>query len=99
MPETNTCFSLSTSSLLGFILYVVARINIILAAFNLIPIPPLDGSKIALSYAPPDVRNFLLSIERYGFFILIGLLWLGVLDPVIDFFYWMIRSVITILIP
>ena len=88
----------SPSSLLAALLYYLAQINIILAAFNLIPLPPLDGSKILMGFAPPAVRNILLRVERYGFFIIIGLLYFGVLDPVIAFFRWMILSVIKFLL-
>ncbi len=91
--------SLSSSSISAQLLYYFARINIILAAFNLIPLPPLDGSKMLMGFAPPGVRNFLFSIERYGLIIIIALLYLGVLDPVIRSFEWMIISVIKILIP
>lgn len=91
--------SFGPSSIEGAALYWMAQINIILAAFNLIPLPPLDGSKIVMGFAPPDVRNFLLRIEPYGFFIIIGLLWLGWLDPVIEFFRWAIISLINLLLP
>lgn len=92
-------FDLSSNNLFGLILDVVARINIMLAAFNLIPIPPLDGSKIVLSLAPPNVRNFLLIIERYGFFIIIALVSFGFLNPVIDLFRGLIVFVINLLLP
>jgi hypothetical protein len=52
-----------------------------------------------MGFAPPGVRYFLLSIERYGFFIVIGLLYFGLLDPVIAFFRWMILVVIGLLLP
>ena len=91
--------SLSSSSISAQLLYYFARINIILAAFNLIPLPPLDGSKILMGFAPPGVRDFLFRIERYGLFIIIALLYLGVLEPVIRFFEWMIISVIKVMIP
>jgi len=81
------------------LLYIFARINIILAAFNLIPLPPLDGSKILMGFAPSNVQNFLSRFERYGFFIIIALLYIGVLTPVIRFFEWMIISVIKVLMP
>lgn len=90
---------LSTSSTPGLMLYFFARINIVLAAFNLIPIPPLDGSKILMGFAPPNIQAQLLKLERYGFFILIALLWFGVLDPVIDFFQWLILTMISFLLP
>ncbi len=90
--------ALSPSSIPAQLLYYFARINIILAAFNLIPLPPLDGSKILMGFASSSVRNFLFRIERYGFFIIIALLYLGVLDPVIRFFEWMILSLIKLLL-
>jgi Zn-dependent protease len=89
----------TSASLPGLMLYYMAQINIILAAFNLIPLPPLDGSKIVMGFAPPEIRNFLLRIEPYGLFIIIGLLYLGWLDPVIDFFRWAILSLIHLLLP
>ena len=91
-------FSLSPSSISAELLYYFARINIILAAFNLIPLPPLDGSKILMGFASSSVRDFLFRFERYGFFIIILLLYLGVLDPVIGFFEWMILSLIKLLL-
>ena len=91
--------SLSPSSMPAVLLYYFAQINIILAAFNLIPLPPLDGSKILMGFVSPSVQNFLFRIERYGFFIIIALLYLGVLDPVIRFFQWMILSLIKLLLP
>jgi len=89
----------SPSSMPAVLLYYFAQINIILAAFNLIPLPPLDGSKILMGFASPSIQNFLFRLERYGFFIIIALLYLGVLDPVIRFFQWMILSLIKLLLP
>jgi Zn-dependent protease len=66
------------------ILNLLAVINIMLAAFNLIPIPPLDGSKILMGFTPASVNRVLYQIEPFGFFIVIGLLYLGILDPVIE---------------
>ena len=78
------------SSIAAQLLYYFARINIILAAFNLIPLPPLDGSKILMGFASPSVRNFLFRFERYGLLVIIALLFTGVLTPVIRFFEWLI---------
>jgi Zn-dependent protease len=95
----NRLLSLSPLSMPAELLYYLAQINIILAAFNLIPLPPLDGSKILMGFASPSVQNFLFRLERYGFVIIIALLYLNVLDPVIHFFQWMILSLIKVLLP
>ena len=72
------------------ILIQAILINIILGTFNLIPIPPLDGSKILASLAPDEWMYKILSLERYGFLLVLVFLMAGVLDrilfPVIDLF-------------
>ena len=91
--------SLPPSSMAGESLYYMAQINIILAAFNLIPLPPLDGSKILMGLASANVQNFFFRIERYGLIIIIALLYFGVLNPVITLFEWMILSLIKLVLP
>jgi Zn-dependent protease len=81
------------------VLLLLARINIILAAFNLIPIPPLDGSKILMGFAPVSLSRVMNQIEPFGFFIVIGLLFLGALDPVINLFQYIIMTVISVFLP
>lgn len=81
------------------IIDLLARINIILAAFNLIPIPPLDGSKILMALAPESVTRVLDQIEPFGFFIIIGLLYLGVLNPLINLFQYIILALISVFLP
>ena len=58
-------------------------INIVLGTFNLLPIPPLDGSKIVTSALPTELMYWILSMERYGFFIVIIFLYLGLLDKIL----------------
>ncbi|MFZ1036470.1 MAG: site-2 protease family protein [Smithella sp.] len=87
------------SGMLEQVLFLLARINIILAAFNLIPIPPLDGSKILMGFAPESIIKVLDQIEPFGFFIVIGLLYLGFLNPVIDLFQHVILAIISVFLP
>ena len=69
--------------IVGFFLVHVVIINVILALFNLIPIPPLDGSRVVAGFLPPDLTRSYLKLERFGFLIIFGLLWLGALDKVV----------------
>jgi Zn-dependent protease len=81
------------------LLYNMGNINIMLAAFNLIPIPPLDGSKILMGFSSGRLRYTLESLEPYGMFIILGLLWIGALNPVIYFFRQIIIGIIRLFLP
>lgn len=61
-------------------------INLVLAVFNLIPIPPLDGSKIIAMLLPANLRLQYARIERFGMLIIIFLLLTGSLGSVLSFF-------------
>ncbi len=52
-------------------------INILLAIFNLLPIPPLDGSHILFTFLPDSMENLKILLNQYGFFILIAFIFLG----------------------
>jgi len=90
--------SVQPSEPTGLLLYYLAQINIMLASFNLIPIPPLDGSKIVMGFMPERARYAFSRLEPFGFFIIIGLLYLGALNPVVAFFRWIILALIGILL-
>ena len=64
-------------------------INIMLAVFNLVPIPPLDGSKILLGLLPPAIARTYVKLEPFGFILLLVLFYTGFLPrlimPVIQF--------------
>ena len=60
-------------------------INCVLGVFNLIPVPPLDGHWILFRYLPPRYAEMLAAIRPYGFFILILLLWTGVIGVIVGF--------------
>ncbi len=53
------------------LLAIIAYANILLMVFNLVPIPPLDGSKVLFAFLPDSMENFKINLERYGFIILL----------------------------
>jgi len=73
----------ASNQLAGATLFILAKINIMLGALNLIPIPPLDGSRILLGILPQQAQIALVRLEPYGMILLFGLLFTGLLNPVI----------------
>ncbi len=78
------------SSLLGLVLQIFMSLNVSLFVFNLLPIPPLDGSRVLYAFAPEPLQRFMEQIEPYGFMIIMGLLvvggfggWLGNLNQLV----------------
>lgn len=68
-----------------YFFYYIAQINIYLAVFNLIPIPPLDGSRLLSALLPYKQYYTLMRYEKYFFIALLGLLWLGILDVPLNY--------------
>ncbi|MDD3301658.1 MAG: site-2 protease family protein, partial [Patescibacteria group bacterium] len=66
------------SPALANLLAIAVLINIVLAIFNLVPLPPLDGSKILAAFLPEKARNKFLSLERFGFVFVILFVMLGI---------------------
>lgn len=64
------------------VLWLTYSYNIIFAIFNLIPLPPLDGAKIVASFLPGKHAYTYEKIEPYGPFILMGLVYIGVINNI-----------------
>ena len=72
--------------------------NISLAVFNLLPFPPLDGSKVLETFLPPSMQPILQMLEQYGYFILIILIYVGffhaIISPILSIvYYFLLRGV------
>lgn len=76
-----------------FLLYLLIM-NVSLAVFNLLPFPPLDGSKILYSVLPPSAQPILELLEQYGFLILIFFMYMGltslIMRPVLGLVYYLL---------
>lgn len=90
----------SNGGLLYFIFIELIFVNLGFMIFNLIPIPPLDGSRILYAIAPDAVRALLVSMERYGFVLVYLLIFLfgnafssimiGGTNAILNFFYFIV---------
>lgn len=81
---------------LVFFLYAMMTINIVLGVFNLIPVPPLDGSHVLRHFLSDSARR---AYDTIGIFGLIALVYLGggllsaLISPPIEFFRWILTSI------
>lgn len=76
---------------LVYLLFSLALVNLVLAIFNLIPIPPADGSQLVAAALPAPLAESYGQLQRFGFLIFLALLWVGA-------FGWLFRPFVTALI-
>jgi Zn-dependent protease len=73
-------------------------VNLVLMALNLLPIPPLDGGRIAVSLLPMPAAHAFAKLEPFGLFLIVGLLAFGLLDnvmgPLLRFGEWALQSLV-----
>lgn len=78
-----------------YVAVMIVQVNLVLAIFNLIPIPPLDGSKILFSILPNQYGQLRMTLERFGFlFVLIFVFFFWQLFlPIIDIFFKLLTGI------
>jgi len=97
-------FSESAAQAVYLVGSTMTMLNLVLMFFNLIPIPPLDGSSIVPIFLPNSAMEGWYKLQRYSFLILIGLLW-GVpmlfpsIDPIGTYFNYTVIPVMNLLLP
>lgn len=89
-------FSMSDSMQEPVVLFLdnLLIMNISLAVFNLLPFPPLDGSKVLETFLPASMQPILQVLEQYGYWILIILIYVGffnaIIRPILSFVYYLL---------
>jgi Zn-dependent protease len=66
-----------TTGFAGKLFFALVELNVVLAVFNLLPIPPLDGSRLLSVLLPPSRQSIVYFLDRFGIFLLLGLLLLA----------------------
>lgn len=87
-----------TNQYLTTTLLTIVLLNIGLAIFNLLPVPPLDGSKIFNSVLPPKIYFGIMRYESYAHIILLLLLFTGILTPVLVWLQEIVLRALIILV-
>ena len=98
-PRTigGVAFRGDNSDILGYVIGAIVFWNLLLATFNLIPIAPLDGFKVALGVLPREAAIGFSRLEPYGPFILIGLIMLDYIVPGVSVLGSIIRPILDLL--
>lgn len=101
-PVANFLVALSLGLLLRFLpgissnlvmsIAAIIQINLVLCVFNLLPIPPLDGSKVLMPFLPYNLQEKLISMEQYGMYIVLIFVLFGfsIIVPIINLLFKLI---------
>lgn len=85
LNESTTEFAFVIMSTIFQVLYFGAYMNVTLAVFNLLPVPPFDGSRIFLSFLPPKLYFGIMKYERYILIVVLALFYLDILTIPVSF--------------
>jgi len=87
-------FAPIASPMLITFLALIVQINILLMIFNLVPIPPLDGSKVIMPFLPHNAQAQYVKLERYGMILVVLFIMIGfpIIIPIINFLFRLITG-------
>lgn len=92
--------NLEVGNIVGRMLLLTVEFNIVFAVFNLIPVPPLDGSKILFYFLPDKYKKIMYYLERYSFWIIIVLFITGlgsaIILPIVNLIYKLLMIILFI---
>ncbi len=80
---------------MSYFIQIIVFINLLLMIFNLVPIPPLDGSKVIMPFLPAKIQEKYIILERYGLFLVFAFIWFGfnLILPIIYFLFSLITGI------
>ena len=94
MPAAGAGADIDVASPLTFLATEAVDINLLLAVFNMIPVPPLDGGRVMSSVLPPRLAIRYNQVGRYGFLIIYALMFTGLLAAMIEPPYNFLRALL-----
>lgn len=82
---------------MSYFVQIIVFINLLLMIFNLVPIPPLDGSKVIMPFLPANIQEKFMSLEQYGMFLVFAFIWFGfnLITPIIYYLFSLITGIST----
>lgn len=93
-----TGVSLTAGSIITTMLINAIVLNVVLAVFNMLPIPPFDGSKVLMYFLPYKYKDIMYTLERYSFYILIIFLITDldsvIIMPMVDFIIGLLNHIL-----
>lgn len=84
------------SDILNFIFTVFVSTNLVLGFFNLVPIPPLDGSRVVMGLLPQRLSYKYAALEPYGFIVIMALIYMGLFRTIVE---PIVETILRLLIP
>ncbi|MBU1684443.1 site-2 protease family protein [Patescibacteria group bacterium] len=88
-------FNFAPNPIFITLMAIIIQINLVLMIFNLLPIPPLDGSKIIMPFLPNHWKTKFIEFEQYGMLFLLIFIMLGfsIITPIIRFLFFLITGI------